>query len=206
MTSFPILREDLIRLIDSLDVSRKTKEPFVGFDVGKEIETDVPYVKSSLADTCREISSIIIAKTIGLAVMQQHAGVGITSSRKEKRMRMMVGGERGREEGGEGRRGYIVAGRLRNSAMATVKFSPAQTDTSQTRRPPCHCVCIIMLIATEVVTIRQPRFSRRLEKEHIAEQILTEQIKKEMEMEIVGRSSGRGGDGGCGGGAAVVLS
>ncbi|KAF7409984.1 hypothetical protein HZH68_004365 [Vespula germanica] len=186
MTSFPILREDLIRLIDSPDVSRKTKEPFVGFDVGKEIETD---------------------KTIGLAVMQQHAGVGITSSRKEKRMRMTVGGERGREEGGEGRRGYIVAGRLRNSAMATVKFSPAQTDTSQTRRPPCHCVCIIMLIATEVVTIRQPRFSRRLEKEHIAEQILTEQIqKKEMEMEIVGRGSGRGGDGGCGGGAAVVLS
>ncbi|KAL2716253.1 hypothetical protein V1478_013929, partial [Vespula squamosa] len=91
--------------------------------------------------------------------------------------------------------------------MATVKFSPAQTDTSQTRRPPCHCVCIIMLIATEVVTIRQPRFSRRLEKEHIAEQILTEQIvkfrfsfgkeqKKEMEMEIVGRGSGKGGDGG----------
>lgn len=61
MTLFSILREDLIRLIDSPDVSRRTKKPFVGFDVGKEIESDVLYVKSSLADTCREISSIIIA-------------------------------------------------------------------------------------------------------------------------------------------------
>lgn len=66
--------------------------------------------------------------------------------------------------------------RLRNCAPAMVEFSPAQI-VPRPSSSPCHCVCIIMLITTcTAVTMRQPRFRKRLEKEHIAEQILTEQI------------------------------
>ena len=44
------------------------------------------------------------------------------------------------------------------------------------RGSPRHSVCIIMLITTKPVTMRQPQFRKRLEEEHIAKQILTKQI------------------------------